>query len=88
MGKESTEEGFGGKRGRWTLENLEENGTKKFKYPNIVSEIKCNWLGYLERLPEERMVKKIYLFHPGGRRLRGRPLKIWLGEKYEKMTCR
>lgn len=51
-----------------------------YKKPDIVSEIKGNrlrWLGHVERMPEERIVKKVFSGKPGGRRMRGRPRLRW-----------
>ncbi|KAG8229246.1 hypothetical protein J437_LFUL018566, partial [Ladona fulva] len=63
----------------WKNRELEE----LYQHPNIVSEIRSNrlrWLGHIKRMPEDRMVKKIYVGHPGGRRLRGRPCKRMLDD--------
>jgi hypothetical protein len=68
--------------GQWGIRRNREL-EELYNHPNIVAEIKCNrlrWLGHVERMPEDRMVKKIYLGHPSGRRLRGRPRKRWLDD--------
>ena len=50
------------------------------KGDNIVKWIKgqrLSWLGYLERMEEDRMPKKIFTQELEGTRRRGRPKKRW-----------
>jgi hypothetical protein len=50
---------------------------------NIVIWIKgqrINWLGHLERMEEDRMLKKIFTQELEGTRRRGRPRKEWREE--------
>jgi hypothetical protein len=50
---------------------------------NIVNWIKgqrISWLGYLERMEEDRMPKKIFTQELEGMRRRGRPRKRWKEE--------
>jgi hypothetical protein len=49
----------------------------------IVGDIKSSslrWLGHVERMAEDRAVKKVFKGKPGGRRLQGRPRKRWLDD--------
>ncbi|KAI5635541.1 hypothetical protein NE865_11715 [Phthorimaea operculella] len=51
--------------------------------PNIISEIKSariRWLGHLERMGEDRAVKRAYLRKPNGKRPVGRPRYRWADE--------
>ena len=41
---------------------------------------RINWLGYLERMEEDRMLKKIFTQELEGTRRRGRPRKRWKEE--------
>jgi len=53
------------------------------KGENIVKWIKCqriSWLGHLERMEEDRMLKKIFPQELEGMRRRGRPRKRWKEE--------
>jgi hypothetical protein len=48
--------------------------------PDITAEIKSErfeWLGHV-RMEENRLVKRVFEGHPGGRRKAGRPRKRWL----------
>jgi hypothetical protein len=68
--------------GEWksrTNRELEESS----KGENIVKWIKwqrISWLGYLERIEEDRMPKKIFTQELEGTRQRGRPRKGWRDE--------
>lgn len=56
--------------GEWRIRKNEEIKIL-FREPDIVSDIKSNrlrWLGHVERMPEERVVKKVYRGKPGGKR--------------------
>jgi hypothetical protein len=60
----------------WTNRELEELN----KGENIIKWIKrqrISWLGYLERMEEDRMPKKIFTQELDGPRRRGRPRKGW-----------
>lgn len=51
--------------------------------PNIIGEIKSSrlrWLGHVERMGEDRAVRKAYLGQPSGRRPVGRPRYRWKDE--------
>jgi hypothetical protein len=53
------------------------------KGENIVKWIKgqrISWLGHLERMEEDRMLKKIFTQELQGRKRRGRPRKGWREE--------
>jgi hypothetical protein len=57
--------------GQWRIQRNREL-EELYNHPNIMAEIKCNrlmWLGHIQRMPEDRMVKKIYPGHSNGRRL-------------------
>jgi hypothetical protein len=41
------------------------------------------WAGHVQRMPETRSVKKVFLGKPDGRRRRGRPRKRWLDDLEE-----
>jgi hypothetical protein len=50
---------------------------------DITTEIKSNrleWLGHVARMEDNRMVKKVFEGHVGGRRKIGRPRKRWLDD--------
>jgi hypothetical protein len=51
--------------------------------PDIIEEIKSKrleWLGHVVRIEENRMVKRIFEGHPGGRRKTGRPRERWMDD--------
>jgi hypothetical protein len=58
---------------------------------DIVAEIKkarLRWVGHVERMSEDRVIKKLYMSKPEGRRSVGRPKIRWLddvGEDLRKM---
>jgi hypothetical protein len=63
----------------WTNRELEEMS----KGENIVKWIKgqrISWLGYLERMEEDKMTNKIFTQKVEGARRRGRPRKGWKEE--------
>jgi len=68
--------------GKWksrTNQELEETS----KVENIVKWIKgqrISWLGYLERIEEDRMPKRIFIQELEGTRRRGRPRRGWKDE--------
>jgi hypothetical protein len=52
-----------------------------YRNPNIVTTIKVRrleWAGHLERMSDDKTVKKVFLGKPGGRRKAGRPKLRWL----------
>jgi hypothetical protein len=54
---------------------------------DIVAEIKkarWRWLGHLERMSEDRIIKKLYMSKPEGRSV-GRPKMRWLDDVERKM---
>jgi hypothetical protein len=75
--------------GKWkirTNRELEELN----KGENVVKWIKgqrISWLGYLERMGEDRMPKKIFTQELEGPRRRGRPRKGWREEVEEIFKC-
>jgi hypothetical protein len=53
---------------------------------DIVAEIKkarLRWLGHVERMSEDRVIKKLYMSKPEGRRNVGRPKMRWLDDVEE-----
>jgi hypothetical protein len=53
---------------------------------DIVAEIKkarLRWLGHVERMSEHRVIKKLYMSKPEGRRSVGRPKMRWLDDMEE-----
>jgi hypothetical protein len=53
---------------------------------DIVTEIKkaiLRWLGRVERMPEDRVIKKLYMSKPEGRRSVDRPKMRWLDDVEE-----
>jgi hypothetical protein len=53
---------------------------------NIVAEIKkarLRWLGHVERMPVDRVIKILYTSKPEGRRSVGRPKMRWLDDVEE-----
>jgi hypothetical protein len=60
-----------------------------FKQPDIVVTIKKGRIrcaGHVQRMPETRSVKKVFLGKPDWRRRRGRPRKRWLDDLEEDLT--
>jgi len=50
------------------------------KLNSIVRHIKSkrlNWVGHVERMPDERVVKSIYKWKPHATRPKGRPILRW-----------
>ena len=57
-----------------------------FKQSDIVVTIKkgrIKWAGHVQRMPETRSVKKVFLGKPDGRRRSGRPRERWLDDLEE-----
>jgi hypothetical protein len=44
---------------------------------------RIRWAGHVQRMPETRSVKKVFLGKPDERRRRGRPRKRWLDDLEE-----
>jgi hypothetical protein len=44
---------------------------------------RLRWLGHVERISEDRVVKKLYMSKPVGRRSVGRPKMRWLDDVEE-----
>ncbi|XP_072946217.1 uncharacterized protein [Epargyreus clarus] len=82
LGPTQTEEGIWRRRKNKELEDLVAES-------NIIGEIKAHrlcWLGHVERMGEDRAVKRAYLAVPSGRRPVGRPKYRWKDE-VEKDLC-
>jgi hypothetical protein len=65
--------------GTWRIKTNDELD-KLIRHKNIINYIKTqrlNWFGHLYRIPEERMVKKVYKWKPMLRRPLGRPKNRW-----------
>jgi hypothetical protein len=57
-----------------------------YQKPDIVVEIKrarMRWAGHVQRMPEERVVKKSFTGQPGGSRRKGRPRLRWVDDLEE-----
>ncbi|KAJ0172527.1 hypothetical protein K1T71_011666 [Dendrolimus kikuchii] len=73
LGPTKREDGSWRVRSNLEIENLVAE-------PNIIGEIKAHrlrWLGHVERMGEDRSVRKAYLGRPVGRRPVGRPKYRW-----------
>jgi hypothetical protein len=65
--------------GRWRIKTNYELD-KLIRHKNIINYInaqRLSWFGHLHRMPEERMVKKVYKWKPMLRRPLGRPKNRW-----------
>jgi hypothetical protein len=65
--------------GTWRIKTNDELD-KLIRHKNIINYMKAqrlSWFGHLHRMPEERMVKKIYKRKPTLRRPLGRPKNRW-----------
>jgi hypothetical protein len=65
--------------GIWRIKTNDELD-KLIRHKNIINYIKAqrlSWFGHLHRMPEERMVKKLYKWKPMFRRQLGRPKNRW-----------
>jgi hypothetical protein len=70
---------FGAKKdgNEWKIWNKQEL-RNMYGQPEITGDIKSKrlgWLGHVVRMEEDRMVKRIFEGHPGGRRKISRPRK-------------
>ncbi|XP_073998627.1 repressed by TOR isoform X3 [Rhodnius prolixus] len=66
--------------GSWKIKSNTEL-KELFASPDLVAEVRSKrlaWLGHLERMDEDRALKKIFRNWPEGRRKVGRPRKRWL----------
>jgi hypothetical protein len=64
----------------WKIRNNQEL-RNMYVQPDIITEIKSKrveWLGHVARMEENKMVKRVFEGHPGGRRKTDRPRKRWL----------
>jgi len=62
--------------GTWRIKTNDE----LVKHKNLINHIKAqqlSWVGHLHRMPEERMVKKVYKCKPMSIRPQGRPNNRW-----------
>jgi hypothetical protein len=69
----------------WKIRNKQEL-RNMYGQPQIIGDIKSKrlgWLGHVVRMEEDRMVKRIFERHPGGRRKTGKPRKRWLDDVEE-----
>jgi hypothetical protein len=65
--------------GTWRIETDGELD-KLIRHKNIINYIKAqrlSWFGHLHRMPEERLVRKVYRWKPMLRRPLGRPKNRW-----------
>ena len=65
--------------GTWTIKTNDELD-ELIRHKNIINHIKAqrlSWFGHLHRMPEERMVKKVYKWKPILTRPLGRPKNRW-----------
>jgi hypothetical protein len=57
-----------------------ENQNCLIKHNNIINQIRAqrlSWFGHVQRMSDDRMVKKIYKWKPVTTRLQGRPKSRW-----------
>ena len=66
------------------MENGDKKQTRSWKtlinHENIVRHIKSkrlSWVGHVERMPDERVLKSIYKWKPHATRPKGRPRLRW-----------
>jgi hypothetical protein len=65
--------------GTWRIETNEELDYL-IKHNNIINQIRAqrlSWFGHVQRISDDRMVKKIYKWKPITTRLKGRPKSRW-----------
>jgi hypothetical protein len=66
----------------WRIKTNDELD-KLIRHKNIINYVKAqrlSWFGHLQRMSEERMVKKVYKWKPMLRRPLGRPKNRWEGD--------
>lgn len=71
--------------GSWKVKSNAEL-RELFASPDLVAEVRSRrlaWLGHLERLDENRTVKRLFRNRPEGRRKVGRPRKRWVEDVEE-----
>jgi hypothetical protein len=69
-------------RNEWKIQNNQEL-RNMYGQPEITGDVKSKrlgWFGHVVRMEEDRMVKKIFEGHPGGRRKTDRPRMRWLDD--------
>jgi hypothetical protein len=62
--------------GTWRI----KTNDKSIRHKNIINHVKAqrlSWFGHLHRMPEERMVKRVYKWKPISTRPLGRPKNRW-----------
>jgi hypothetical protein len=67
--------------GTWRIKTNEE--LDEIRHKNIINHIKAqksSWFGHLHRMPEDRMVKRVYKWKPMLTRPLGRPKNRWEGD--------
>jgi hypothetical protein len=67
------------KDGTWKIKTNEEL-EHLIKHNNIINQIRAqrlSWFGHVQRMSDDRMVKKIYKCKPVTTRLQGRPKSSW-----------
>ena len=65
--------------GTWRIKTKDELD-ELIRHKNIIKHTKAqklSWLGHLQRIPEDRMVKKVYKWKPMLKRPLGRPKNRW-----------
>jgi hypothetical protein len=68
--------------GVWMIRNIRQL-VDRYGEPGIISEIRkgrLQWLRHIERLPEERTVKKVFKNIQEGKTWSGKPRNIWLDD--------
>jgi hypothetical protein len=71
--------------GIWRIRTNKELMTL-YQELDIVTEInkaRLRWMGHVERMSEDRVIKKLYMTKPEGRRSVGRPKMRWLDDVEE-----
>ena len=65
--------------GTWRIKTKDELD-ELIRHKNIIKHTKAqklSWFGHLQRIPEDRMVKKVYKWKPMLKRPLGRPKNRW-----------
>jgi hypothetical protein len=65
--------------GIWRIKTNDESD-ELIRYKNIINQVRAqrlSWFGHLHRMPEERMVKRVYKWKPMLTRPLGRPRNRW-----------
>ena len=63
--------------GTWRMKTNDELDTRHKNIINYNKAQRLSWFGHLHRMPEERMLKKVYKLKPMIRRPLGRPKNRW-----------